>query len=172
MACVDPRDIPQSFLPPGPSRKKEMEAIRTLTAYSFISRRPADLGLDIHQLVHLAIRNWLRNEGLFDKLNGIVIVRLEEVFPGNDYTNRGVWRSYLPHVRYIVASDVFYEDGEKRLSLMLRYGMCLYSDGRWNEAEESFAHVLETAEKKMGADHPYTLTIMANLVSTYMEQGR
>jgi AAA+ ATPase superfamily predicted ATPase len=33
MACVDSKDIPQSLLPPGPSRKKEIEAIGTLDAY-------------------------------------------------------------------------------------------------------------------------------------------
>jgi hypothetical protein len=60
MACVDPRDIPLSLLPPGPSRKKEIDAIGTLAAYSFVTRRPADLALDLHRLVHLATRNWPR----------------------------------------------------------------------------------------------------------------
>ena len=38
MAYVDPKDIPQSLLPPGPSQKKETGAIGTLDAYSFVSR--------------------------------------------------------------------------------------------------------------------------------------
>ena len=63
MACVDPKDIPQSLLPPGLSRKKEIDALGTLSAYSFISRRPVDVALDLHRLVHLATRNWLRKEG-------------------------------------------------------------------------------------------------------------
>jgi hypothetical protein len=66
MACVDPRDIPQSLLPPGPSRKKEMDAISTLYAYSFVNRRPADVALDLYRLVHLATRNWLRKERLLN----------------------------------------------------------------------------------------------------------
>jgi len=64
MACVDLKDVPQSLLPPGPSWKKEMDAIGTLDAYSFIIRRSADLALDIHWLVHLATRSWLWNEEL------------------------------------------------------------------------------------------------------------
>jgi hypothetical protein len=64
MCCIDSRGIPQSLLPPGPSRKKEIEAIGTLDAYSFISKRPADLALDLHRLVHLSTRNWLRKENL------------------------------------------------------------------------------------------------------------
>lgn len=40
MACVDPKGIPQSLLPVGPSWKKAMDAIGTLDAYSFIIKRP------------------------------------------------------------------------------------------------------------------------------------
>ncbi|KAF2202719.1 kinase subdomain-containing protein [Delitschia confertaspora ATCC 74209] len=47
MACIEARNIPQSLLPPGPTRKKEQDAIGTLNAYSFIVRRPADICLDI-----------------------------------------------------------------------------------------------------------------------------
>lgn len=36
-SCIDPRDIPQSLLPPAASRKKEIDAIGTLSAYSFVS---------------------------------------------------------------------------------------------------------------------------------------
>jgi hypothetical protein len=42
MACVDAKDIPQSLLPPGQSRKKETEAMGTLQSYSFIVKRSAD----------------------------------------------------------------------------------------------------------------------------------
>jgi hypothetical protein len=73
MSCVDPRDIPQSLLPPGQSRKREIDAIGTLNAYSFISRRP-NLTLDLHRLVHLATRNWLRNEGLLTQSTERVVM--------------------------------------------------------------------------------------------------
>lgn len=48
--------------------------------------------------------------------------------------------------------------------------MCLYSDGRYNEAE--FSRVMETRKRVLGAEHPDTLTSMANLASTYGNQGR
>ncbi len=56
MACVDPKNVPQSLLPPGQSRKKEIDAIGTLNAYSFITRRPVDVAVDAHRLVQLATR--------------------------------------------------------------------------------------------------------------------
>jgi hypothetical protein len=82
LACVEPKDIPQSLLPLGASRKKEVDAIGTLTAYSFVDRRPADQCLDIHRLVHLATRNWLRKEELLTLWTHKAITRLGEVFPG------------------------------------------------------------------------------------------
>lgn len=60
MAYIDAKDIPQSLLPAGASRKKEVDAIGTLEAYSFIIKRAIDAALDLHRLVHLATRNWLQ----------------------------------------------------------------------------------------------------------------
>lgn len=51
MACIDHKDVPQLLLPPGSSRKQEMDAIGTLSAYSFITRRAEDLAIDLHRLV-------------------------------------------------------------------------------------------------------------------------
>jgi tetratricopeptide (TPR) repeat protein len=172
MACVDPRDIPQSLLPPGPSREKETDAIGTLNAYCFVSRRPVDLALDLHRLVHLATRNWLRKEGLLALSMEKVIVRLEEVFPNSDHKNRSVWRTYLPHARYALESDIVNKDSEKKLALIWRYGKCLYKDGRWNEAEASFTQVLETYKRVLGDEHRHTLRSIHKLASTYRNQGR
>ena len=172
MACVDPRDIPQSLLPAGVSRKKEIDAIGTLNAYSFIIRRPADLALDLHRLVHLATRNWLRKEGLLTQWSERAISRLEEVFPDHGHKNRTLWRTYLSHARYVLLSDLVDKNGDIRMNLKWRFGMCLYFDGRYNEAEASLMEVAERRKKVLGSEHPDTLTSMANLASTYRNQGR
>ncbi|EDN95632.1 hypothetical protein SS1G_11511 [Sclerotinia sclerotiorum 1980 UF-70] len=98
MACIDPKDIPQSLLPAGRSRKKEIDAIGTLDAYSFIIKRVADQALDLHRLVHLATRNWLQQNDLITQWTERAIIRLEEVFPDDDHQNRTTWRTYLPHM--------------------------------------------------------------------------
>jgi tetratricopeptide (TPR) repeat protein len=171
MACVDPKDIPQSLLPPGKSRKKQIDAIGTLNAYCFISKRPTDLALDLHRLVHLATRNWLRKEKLLAQSTEKAIERLEEVFP-DDHKNRNLWRSYLPHAHYALKSDLVARDAKHRVDLLWKYGNCVYEEGRWNEAESAFEQVMETRKTVLGVDHPSTLTSMANLASTYRNQGR
>jgi tetratricopeptide (TPR) repeat protein len=171
MSCVDPRDIPQSLLPPAQSRKKEMDSIGTLSAYSFVSRRSANNSLDVHRLVHLATRNWLRTEGSLAKWTARAVARLDEVFPDDDHKNRSVWRVYLPHVQYVLESSPI-GDSVKTCLLLEKFGRCLYSDGRYNEAERSFSRVMETRTRVLGQEHPDTLTSIANLASTFWNQGR
>jgi len=172
LSCVSPRDIPQSLLPPAQSQKKEMDAIGTLSAYSFVSRRSATNSLDIHPLVHLATRNWLRREESLAKWTSQAVTRLGEVFPDNDHENRSVWRLYLPHAQYVLESS-FNEDGVEEKSVLLwKFGMCLCSDGRYNEAETPILRAMETRRRVLGPEHPDTLTSMSNLASTYRNQGR
>lgn len=67
MACFNPRGIPEDFLPAGPTRNKRTVAIGTLSAYSFIYKQMGTATIDLHRLVHLTIRSWLRKEELLDK---------------------------------------------------------------------------------------------------------
>jgi post-segregation antitoxin (ccd killing protein) len=117
MACVDHKDIPQFLLPPGPSRKKEMDSIGTLSAYSFISRRAKDSALDMHRLVHLTIRNWLRSEGALAEWTLKAVARIEEVFPDDEHRNRAVWRVYLPHATYALDSNLVAKDDASKMDL-------------------------------------------------------
>jgi tetratricopeptide (TPR) repeat protein len=172
MSCVDPKDVPQSLLPAAQSRKKETDAIGTLDAYSFVIRRSADHALDVHRLVHLATRNWLRREESLTQWAAKAMRRLKEVFPDHDHKKRSVWRMYLAHARYVLESDDTKDEMQERTGLLWKFAMCLYSDGRYNETEKSFSQVLETFKRVLGEEHPSTLTSMANLALTIWNQGR
>ncbi len=172
MACVDPKDIPQSLLPPGPSHKKEVDTIATLTAFFFIIRRPADQCLDLHHLVHLAARNWLRKKELLAQWTLKAISRLGEVLPDDDHTNRSLWRTYLPHALYVLDSNLVSNEEERRLSLMRKCGLFCLSDERWKAAEVLFGQLTEVHKRVLGVEHSDTLTSMNNLALTYWNQGR
>jgi hypothetical protein len=59
MAYIDLIDVPLALLPTTSPREKGIDAVGTLDAYSFITKRIAKLAVDLHRLVHLSIRNWL-----------------------------------------------------------------------------------------------------------------
>lgn len=97
------------------------------------------------------------------------IVRLDEVFPSSDHTDRDLWRAYLPHALYVVRSGLGDEVAEQ-LSLLEKLGFCLLSEGRYKDAEMSFVHVTEARKRVLGEQHLSTLVSMANLALTYCNQ--
>ena len=117
MSCLDPKEIPRSLLPPAQSLKKAIDAIGTLSAYSFFTKQ-ADQSFDLHPLVHLATRNWLRREMSLERWAGKAMAWLNEVFLDDDHKNRSVWRAYLPHAHYVLNSDLT-KDGVKEKTELL-----------------------------------------------------
>ncbi|KAJ4145871.1 hypothetical protein LMH87_004703 [Akanthomyces muscarius] len=179
MSCFDSKDIPQSLLPPNKSRKEEVDAMGTLSAYSFVSRQLTTTFLDTHGLVHLAMRNWLKEEEkTFTLWMHKAVTRLDAVFPALDHAavdleSRNVWRPYLPHARHLLRFCLSGEAGERGTSVVWKFGLCAYIDGSYSEAESCFSYVMETRKRALGAEHPSTLDSMHCLASTYrQQQGR
>ncbi|GAB1199720.1 hypothetical protein APSETT444_009077 [Aspergillus pseudonomiae] len=172
MACINPRNIPQSLLPQPNSIKKRIDAIGLLKAFSFVNEEGGGRPLNLHRLVHLATRNWIKKSQQFRLQILKTADRLSKSFPNNDHINREVWREYLPHAFSLIAETEFRKEQEKYINLIVNIGDCLYSDGRLKEAEKLQLQVLELRKPLLGPEHPDTLTSMANLASTYRDQGR
>ncbi|KAL6161718.1 hypothetical protein ACJQWK_08470 [Exserohilum turcicum] len=182
-ACVDRRDISLDLLEAALPKARE-DAVRLLDKYALVTRRPAESAFDIHRLVHQALRKRLQVQGELRQWTRRTNTQLLLVYPDHDHRNRSKWRRLLPHVQYALShceaddcdNDNKDDSGDGRddvrLSLASKCAGTLYSDGRYREAEELFVQVMETRKTKLGADHPDTLTSMANLASTYWNQGR
>jgi tetratricopeptide (TPR) repeat protein len=171
VACVDRKDIPLDLLKAASPYERE-DTIRILNRYALITRRPAESAIDIHQLPHRALRNWLQNQETLDQWTEQAIKWLLSIFPDHDHGNRSKWRRLLPHARYALSHRLSEQEGADRMSLIWKCAMALLSDGRYNEAEELFEQVMETRKRVLGDEHPDTLASMANLASTYWNQGR
>ncbi|KAI0388377.1 hypothetical protein F5Y17DRAFT_225994, partial [Xylariaceae sp. FL0594] len=91
--------------------------------------------------------------------------------PNYDHGNRSKWRRFLPHAKYALANSLSGQEDKARTNLAEKCALTLLTDGRYNEAEELFVQVMETRKRVLGAEHPSTLTSMANLASTYSNQG-
>ncbi|OGM49154.1 kinesin light chain [Aspergillus bombycis] len=172
MACVNPRNIPQSLLPPAKSKLKMVKALGLLSAYSFISDQAKDSPLNLHRLVHLATRNWMRRNQQFMRFICKTADRLRDIFPDNNHTNRILWRAYLPHALALLEEDEFKDQQEQYIDLLETVGDCLVSDGRYNEAEALLCDVRDIRQKQNGEAHLSTLTSMSKLASAYFGQGR
>jgi tetratricopeptide (TPR) repeat protein len=177
-ACVERKDISLNLLDASSVQVRE-NAIKVLERYALITRRPAESAFDVHRLVHDALRKRLQAERQFSQWTGRAVAQLLRVFPSNDYGNNSKWRRLLPHAQCALSHSRTYNDNreegeeeEKRLELVQKCAMTLYSDGRYQEAEELFVQVMESRKSVLGVEHPDTLLSMANLGSTYRNQGR
>ncbi len=64
---------------------------------------------------------------------------------------------YLAQARYVLKSNDIEGDMQERRHLLWKFAMCLYSDGRYNEAEKAFSQIMETRKRVLGEEHPNTL---------------
>jgi tetratricopeptide (TPR) repeat protein len=172
MACLEPKSIPQSLLPQAKSPKKMLDAVGTLSAYSFVTRRPDGKSYDMHRLVHLASRNWLAKERRLEHWKRNVLGRLACVFPNEDPQNRELWRNYSPHARYVLEQSAMGMHDKYYRRLSVRYGRSLDEDGRYAEAESLFLRVVTSYSEVLGPENPRTLSSMSKLASIYWHQGR
>jgi len=170
MSCILPKDIPLSILIPGPSRKQEMEAIGTLTAYSFVSKRSADEALDIHRLVQLATRNWLKMKNEWSFWTQKAFERLNEILPYDDIKKWRVWSDYLPHAIHVAELPGYEEEGN-RLKLLVRIACCEKELGRYSTAEWAQRKLLSINQSKHGPEDEWTLESTSMLAAILRLQG-
>ncbi|QKX63759.1 uncharacterized protein TRUGW13939_10930 [Talaromyces rugulosus] len=170
MACINPRNIPQSLLIKPTSKKQGIDALGLLNAYSFTNSQ--DMGINMHRLVHISTRNWLRKNELFSHWIQRVADHMQNVFPDNKHANRELWREYLPHALVLVHESEFTVHEHNYLGLIEKVADCLVSDGRHQEAEILYQKLIRINQEKSGSEHPSTLFCMTNLASTYRNQGR
>ncbi|CAG7917496.1 unnamed protein product [Penicillium olsonii] len=172
IACISPRDIPQSILPPPTSAKRKTDALGLLSAYSFISEHSGGSSFSLHRLVHLATRNWMRRNEVFDHWLRKTSQRLDDIFPDDRHTNQALWRKYLPHALYLIESEDFHDIHSEYVDLSSRVGRSLKQDARYNEARMLFIGCLEACERDLGPDHPDTITSVGGLAMVLLRQGK
>jgi tetratricopeptide (TPR) repeat protein len=178
MSCVEWKAVPRSLLPRVQTESQVEEAIGTLCGYSFLARRGdgeteeegQEEWYDIHRLVHLATRIWIRKRGDAARVQDEALQQVAGVFPSDDYANREVWRAYLPHALRLL------EDGqqcraEERSELCLLVGRCLRVDGRMTEAVGWLEESCRLREE-LGEDNSDRLLSQHVLAMAYREDGQ
>ncbi|KAJ9634903.1 hypothetical protein H2199_008767 [Coniosporium tulheliwenetii] len=168
---IEPNAIPQSILPGLQSEEQTVHAIGTLCAYAFMIRRGESEIFDIHSLVHLATRIWVERHVLGEQTMTKAIQHLAMAFPSNEYTNRQIWREYLPHaLRVLKGSEGL--DVEESYDLYVRVGQCLQADGRIKEAVRCLEESYQWRMGHFPEDHPDRLGSQHTLATAYEEDGQ
>jgi hypothetical protein len=171
MSRIEPKAIPQSILPYLQSNQQMVDAISTLCAYAFVTRRGDSKIFDMHSLVHLATRIWIQRHKITMQTTEKATRHLAEVFPSDDYANRDLWREYLPHTLRLLQGREGIEM-EERYDLCFWVGRCLSVDGRIKEAVRCLEEACEWRKDHFPEDHPHRLLSQHTLASAYRADGQ
>ncbi len=171
LSCIEPKEIPQSILPRFELEEQMVYAIGTLCGYAFLTRRENSEVFDMHSLVHLATRIWLQREGLIATTEEKATRHLATVFPSNDYTNRNIWREYLPHASRVLQRSKALDIAE-RSDLLFWVGQCLRVDGRIKEAVRSLEEADRWRNRHLAEDHPDRLASQHALAIAYQADDK
>jgi nucleoside phosphorylase/tetratricopeptide (TPR) repeat protein len=172
MACVYPRGIPQSLLPPATSIIQQQKALGLLKAYSFITGEDHDRFIHLHRLVHLVSRNWLKEKQQLTVWIGQTMERFSIVFPSSAYENRTLWRQYMPHAQFILQSHELDVDSQDQGNFLQNVAECLYHDGKYHDAEILFEKRIRTLSAQLPEDHHDVLHSKMWIALTFRSQGR
>ncbi|PVH77893.1 hypothetical protein DL98DRAFT_259506 [Cadophora sp. DSE1049] len=125
MGCVSNREVPICLLSVGDSDRKSILAVTAALEYlescSLITAVPKRQSFQMHSVVYLAVRDWLRSKKLFLHWTRVATQALRKVLPSNLDTALGslpLCEMYLPHVEAVLADGgLTSEDNHLRHSL-------------------------------------------------------
>ncbi|KAJ4244547.1 hypothetical protein NW762_014402 [Fusarium torreyae] len=172
MCFLAERKIPTSLLPPAEDGMEVDEAIGTLEAYGFVTRREECRYLDIHRLVRLTMWNWLRQEGQARQTYCNVVHRLYEVLPFPKHENRGEWMEYMAHTQRVIESEEECDDDEAMSGLLIRVAKALRLQGRFEGAIKLNRQALKLRKDVLGKENEKILAISNNLVGNLFGTGQ
>ncbi|KAJ6439025.1 Kinesin light chain [Purpureocillium lavendulum] len=172
MSFLAERDIPGSLLNPGNDTLEGCEAIGTLRAFAFITKREGQPAYDMHRLVRLAMRSWLEEEGKTAAFATAVMQQLDKTFPTPEHENQAVWMKYLPHVSAALESEAYATDKLAVGNLFCKMASCHFLLGKYEAAEKTFRQALERMNRLRDVYHPSTLDCMNRLAAVIAKLGR
>jgi tetratricopeptide (TPR) repeat protein len=134
MCLVDPQAIPVSLIQCQEPRHELVKALGTLQGFSLITARVSTTGkpkkmektYDLHRLVRLAMRNWLKQHDLLHLWTARSLKIVAENYPDVEATG---WmeinrcRAYSPHAIALLFSDDFNSPGKDVASIFFNQRM-------------------------------------------------
>ncbi|KAK6214532.1 hypothetical protein LQW54_004253 [Pestalotiopsis sp. IQ-011] len=164
------KDIPTTLLPYEEDEGARDEAISMLEGYAFISIQDQEDAFDVHRLVRLAARNWVKQE--WDVCYTKAIQRLAEVYPFPEHENRQTWIAYMPHAQVALVDHQQCQDKEAEADLLFVVAVSHNNLGKYAKAEEIYRETLELRKSVLGPEHPSTLVSINNLANMLNSQGK
>ncbi|KAF1943506.1 putative kinesin [Clathrospora elynae] len=171
MSMFDKQGIPRSLLQGNGSQLDFEDALAPLLSFSLVRMEISEQALEMHRLVQLSMRTWLKEEKELGNWVKESIRTLSAAFPSGDYKTWEEFKALLPHLKEISShATEDEEDVMNKAKSALSAGWCLLLRGEYRAAEPMHQRALEGRERVLGLEHPDTLTSVSNLGSVLESQ--
>ena len=145
-------------------------ALGVLKNYAFINVRDQPDSFDIHRLVRLAVRNWLKLEEA-DQVEA-VIRHISRIYPDPSSDNRDVWSRYLSHGDVALDSWIENNRNDSGWRLLIKTGESHFILGKAQLAETRYRQASEISERMLGVGHPNTIASINGLSIMLRQQAK
>ena len=145
--------------------------VRILRDYSFISF-DTNQTFEMHSLVQLATRKWLKANGQLEVWKQCYIKNLSAKFPTGEHENWTDCQALFPHVNSAVKQRSKGEESLEWASLMHNAAWYSWRKGSITEAVDLSEIAMKMRKKRFGQEHEETLISMGMLSLAYGLGGR
>jgi tetratricopeptide (TPR) repeat protein len=145
--------------------------ILMLENFHFISTTFSNTAFEMHRLVQLAPRVWLRSHELYQEWARKGIERLDETLPDGEHENWERCRELYPHVTSILQLDAK-ENSLSRASVQYKAAWFDWKRGLWSKAEALVAESYRTRESILGQKDEKTIWALSIHALLLGRQGK
>ncbi|KAL8992228.1 MAG: hypothetical protein Q9169_007264 [Polycauliona sp. 2 TL-2023] len=163
MAFLDRTGIPKSLLKRDGIRSVDfISALGTLQSFSLIGTQRGGLSYDMHRLVQVSIRTWLRTSR--ERWEGEAVRILAERHPSGDYENWEECETLSSHAQTVLTYPQYTEEGMLRCARIL-HNLATFDEqqSRYVLAEQRFREAITLRTNVLGLCHSDTLSSMSCL---------
>ena len=148
-------------------------AVERLRSYSFVSTGVDGRTFEMHGLVQLATRKWLKVHGEDEKWKAQFCMKLNVVFPTGDHENWSLCETLFPHAKSAERQRPM-ENASVRAwaQILWKAGWYALARGDYGEAERMCEKSARALRKALGGEDVETSYSLGMLALTYSNQGR
>ncbi|KAF5675931.1 hypothetical protein FDENT_9649 [Fusarium denticulatum] len=183
MSFFNPQGIPEFVLNDynaDPTDEADRDVVRDsfeddldiLRGYSLVSVTETGGVCEMHALVQFCTRFWISAAGNEGSWRQLFIRSVSRHFPDGTFETWPICQMLLPHVEPVFEKEPLLEGLLDWAYLLTNCARYMLTIGNYGVAENLSKKAVSTRSKVLGEEHPDTLTSMANLASTYWNQGR
>lgn len=172
MCMFDKQGIPESLLKKSLSDHEYNDAIEVLLSFSLVRGGMNKSGFEIHRLVQLATRTWLRIHRTFESQSIAALKMLAEHYPFVEYKSWTTCQILEPHVEAVLS--MLHTSDEARLfcaRLLLSRSRYVLEQGQYVKAEVMAKRSLSIREELLGQEDQRTVMSKAMLLNVHNTLG-